>query len=276
MGGHVKHLAKLAAVLRCYILAGALVLSGCYSASLLTSPEPTPRGALRFAPAVVARPGNRNLGMNSDELSPGVEVSARYGLHDRFDLGMKVGLFHFDVNSLVLLARGDLWVLSAMPGAGTAWLWESMPVVGLGGGSSEQALDTVKTATHVSALKLPLLFGVHAPKDRVGLVIGPTVHVGYRYCRRITRTVETEPSFESERVQTCTAQDRGALVGAGGHLGVQISAGRHVKLMPEISLLKVVVAPKFREVVIDETRTAMSRGDVLFQFAFAVQISLGP
>lgn len=71
------------------LLLAALLLSGCYSASLLTTPEPTPRHALRIAPAIVARPGSRNLGMSHDEPMPGFEASARYGIHDRFDLGIK-------------------------------------------------------------------------------------------------------------------------------------------------------------------------------------------
>jgi hypothetical protein len=257
-----------------------LLLTGCYSTSLLTTPTPTPRGILRVTPSVALRaPPPPGTGMSPDEsTTPDFEVAARLGLHERADLGIKAGLFHFDLNSLVLLARSEYVTFSALPGLGTAWMWESTPLVGIGGGSSEVALDTVETATRIAAFKLPLLVGLHDAKDRYGIFGGPGVQIGYRYCRSIARTVDAiyvdETPLETRRVQTCSGADRGAFVGVGAHLGIQFYAGRWLTLLPEVSLLKLVVAPRAREVVIDETRTNVSHGDLLLQVAFGVQVSV--
>ncbi len=104
--------------------------------------------------------------------------------------------------------------------------------------------------------------------------------MGYRYCRTIEREVSSlyVPPYDGEgnrRVQTCTGADRGSFVGGGGHFGLQIYAGRHVTLLPEIPVLKIFVGPEARQVVIDEVRTNLSRGDTLFQFAVGAQLSFG-
>ncbi len=254
------------------------VLSGCYSTSLLTKPTPTPPGTRRATPAVVYRPPSSSSSAieKGDDPTPGLEAALRVGVHERADIGIKVGFFHFDLNSLVLLHESRNWTVSAMPGVGIASIAESDPLPG--GSRSEVALDNMTTSTRIAALKLPLLVGMRDDADHWGLFMGPSVQVGYRYCRSSAREVSAlyvspYDGTGTRRVQTCTDADRGLFVGGGGHFGLQVYAGRRVTLLPEISMLKVFAGPKAREVVIDEVRTKLSRGDLEVQFALGVQIS---
>lgn len=247
-----------------------IFVAGCYSASLLTTPEPTPVGKLRATAALAIQPAPPGTDWsNSNAVVPLVEGSVRMGVHDGIDVGVKAGPLYAELNAMLRLAQGERWILSAMPGIGAAWLWER-PGEGLGHAGAWHALGTVNTSTRISSLRLPLLLGGRGLRDRVGFVFGPTAHVGYRDCRSITKF---DPDV-SERapITTCLAADKGAFVGIGGHVGLQLSIGTFVKLMPELSILGLPIAPRAREVYIDERREKFSRHDVIVHFAFGVQL----
>jgi hypothetical protein len=208
------------------------------------------------------------------EAYPWPEASLRRGVHERADVGLKLAPFHVELNALVAVARGERTVLSVMPGLGFAWLWER-PGSGLGHGGDRGMLGGFAEATRVTSFKLPVLVGWRGPRDRVGILLGPTIHGGFRGCRDRVRTAPDEQPGEPlryVRVHTCAAADRGGFVGVGAHFGLQAALGTFVKLMPEFALLALPVAPRAREVAIDHVRDNFSRGDLLLQLGFAVQL----
>jgi hypothetical protein len=237
--------------------------------SLLSTPYPTPLGKVYVTPAIGIQTPPRRGGIVVAGGEPLVEGAVRMGVHERADVGLKVGPLYLETNSVVRLAGGSRWILSVMPGLSMTWLWEA-PGESLGHAGSWHALGSVDTSTRVSALRLPLLFGWHGPRDRLGLLIGPTVHAGYRDCRNV---VKSDPQVSSgAAIHTCIARDTGGFLGVGGHVGVQIALGTFVKLMPELGLLGLPMAPPAREVYIDEPRQKFSRGDLLIHFAMGVQL----
>jgi hypothetical protein len=246
----------------------SLLLAGCYSSSLLTTPDPTPVRKIRATPAVAfqrAPPGVDAVGV-----IPFFEGGIRVGVHERVDVGVKAGPFYLELNSMLRLTRAGAWTLSIVPGLSNTWMWEG-PGSNLGHARSSRVLGSTETATKVAAARLPLLLAWRGPRDRVSVVIGPTLHAGYRYCRTVSRSV-LDDGGERVSVQTCVAADRGGWLGLGGHLSFPVSLGTFVRLIPELSILGIPVAPRAREVTAGEVRTNFSEGDVVTHFAFGVQL----
>ncbi len=244
--------------------------AGCYSASLLTTPEPVPVRQVRGTQAIGAQPAPRGTDFaDGNPLVPVPEGAVRTGVAEGIDVGLKLGPLSIEANSLIRLAQGESWILSAMPGLGAAWLWER-PGEGWGHAGQWRALGSVDTATRVTTARLPVLLGWHGPRDRFGVVFGPTIHAGYRSCRNVTKY---DPDVSARvAIHTCTPADEGAVVAWGGHFGFHVAIGTFVKVMPELGLLTVPIAPAARLVNGGETRTKLSRSDRVVHFAFGFQI----
>jgi len=260
----VRHVPRL----RYSKLLACALLAGCYSSSLLTTPEPTPVGKVHATTAVALQ--RAPPGAEAEGIIPFLEGAVRVGLHERFDLGLKGGPLYVELNSMLRLWHTGTWTLSIMPAFGNTWMWEA-PGSKLGHSQSSRLMGPHETATKVIAAKVPLLLAWRGPRDRVSFVFGPTLHAGYRYCRSVSRST-LDASGEQVSVETCVAADRGGWLAVGGHLSLPITLGTFVRLIPELSILGIPAAPRAREVAAGEVRTNFSEGDLVTHFAFGVQL----
>lgn len=80
----------------------AVLLAGCYPVTGLQGPRTTPAGRLHGAVAFAVSPtGNPN---------PTPDVSLRYGLSDRVDVGMRMRMAAFEAGPKIQLVRDDVEV----------------------------------------------------------------------------------------------------------------------------------------------------------------------
>ncbi len=143
------------------VLAVALACGGCPSFSTLQVPRTVPEGELRFA----ALAGG--VGALSDDSGPSprsaqFEVSARYGLSDRVDVGVKLYSLGIEGGVKWLILRGPLDIALA-------------PAV-----SYASFDDQAGTSFNAFYAHLPLLMGWNI-SDRVTLSFGPKLMFGYQF-----------------------------------------------------------------------------------------------
>jgi hypothetical protein len=143
------------------VLAVALACGGCPSFSTLQTPRTVPEGELRIA----ALAGGE--GAPSDEAHPGpseaqFELSARYGLSDRVDVGVKLYALGVEVGMKWLILRGGLDLAIA-------------PAV-----SYASFDDRAGTSFNAFYAHLPILLGWNI-SDRVTLSFGPKLMFGYQF-----------------------------------------------------------------------------------------------
>jgi len=143
------------------VLAVALACGGCPSFSTLQTPRTVPEGELRFA----ALAGG--AGALSDEEGPGprsaqFELSARYGLSDSVDVGVKLYSLGIEAGVKWLMLRGPIDIAIA-------------PAV-----SYASFDDQMGTSFNAFYAHLPLMFGWNI-SDRVTLSFGPKLMFGYQF-----------------------------------------------------------------------------------------------
>lgn len=119
----------------------------------------------------------------------------------------------------------------------------------------------------MAALKLPLLFGWE--NRYIGLMVGPTVHTGYRFCRDSAGSTSS-PAGTTGPV--CSGADKGAFLAVGGHFGLQVPLGSFVEIMPEVGVLGIPLAPEARVVGPDDVRASFSEGQIITHVALGVQL----
>jgi len=146
---------------RLLVLAVALAWAGCPSFSTLQTPRTVPEGELRFA----ALAGG--AGALSDEEGPGprsaqFELSARYGLSDSVDVGVKLYSLGIEAGVKWLMLRGPIDIAIA-------------PAV-----SYASFDDQMGTSFNAFYAHLPLMFGWNI-SDRVTLSFGPKLMFGYQF-----------------------------------------------------------------------------------------------
>lgn len=143
------------------LLALAMACGGCPSFSTLQTPRTVPDGELRFA----ALAGG--AGALSDAAGPGpraaqFELSARYGLGDRVDVGVKLYALGVEAGVKWLILRGPLDIAVA-----PALSYASFD-------------DQMGTSFNAFYAHLPLLLGWNI-SDRVTLSFGPKLMFGYQF-----------------------------------------------------------------------------------------------
>ena len=143
------------------VLAVALACGGCPSFSTLQTPRTVPEGELRFA----ALAGG--AGALSDEEGPGprsaqFELSVRYGLSDRIDVGVKLYSLGIEAGVKWLMLRGPIDIAIA-------------PAI-----SYASFDDQMGTSFNAFYAHLPLMFGWNI-SDRVTLSFGPKLMFGYQF-----------------------------------------------------------------------------------------------
>jgi len=143
------------------VLAVALACGGCPSFSTLQTPRTVPEGELRFA----ALAGG--AGALSDDEGPGprsaqFELSARYGLSDNVDVGVKLYSLGIEAGVKWLMLRGPIDIAIA-------------PAI-----SYASFDDQMGTSFNAFYAHLPLMFGWNI-SDRVTLSFGPKLMFGYQF-----------------------------------------------------------------------------------------------
>lgn len=144
------------------VLALALACAGCPSFSTLQTPRTVPDGELRLAAIAGA------AGALSDEAHPGpsaaqFELSARYGLSDRVDIGAKLYALGVEAGIKWLMLRGPL-DLAIAPALSFASFND----------------PTSGTSFNAFYAHLPLLIGWNV-SERVTLSFGPKLLFGYQF-----------------------------------------------------------------------------------------------
>ena len=246
-------------------LVTAGLLSACYSASLLAGPEPAPEGTLRGGVGVGLMPYLKSHETN-DRARPMLEAAVRYGVSPRADVGLKAGPIFTELNSLVALWQHERAVFSLLPSLHLSWLVEEPRVITIHMSRTPTPLEGFSKATRVTSFRLPMLIGVWNKSGHWGMVTGPTVHAGYRGCKR------QAPAEGAEDYPTCIGLDKGSFVAAGAHFGLRISVGAFARIAPEVSFVRTVMGPEARVVRYDSARRYMSQGDMRLQFAFGVHV----
>jgi hypothetical protein len=178
----------------------AAVCAGCPSFSTLQTPRTVPEGELRFG----ALAGG--AGALSDDTGPGprsaqFELSARYGLSERVDVGVKLYALGIEASLKWWMVRGPLDLAIA-------------PAV-----SYASFDDRMGTQFNAFYAHLPLLMGWNL-SDRVTLSFGPKLMFGYQFRR-------------GDVVRDDLLLIDGLLVGA--YVSVPIRIGRAFWIAPEIN-----------------------------------------
>jgi hypothetical protein len=178
----------------------AAVCAGCPSFSTLQTPRTVPEGELRFG----ALAGG--AGALSDEAGPGprsaqFELSARYGLTERVDVGVKLYALGIEASLKWWMVRGPLDLAIA-------------PAV-----SYASFDDRMGTQFNAFYAHLPLLLGWNI-SDRVTLSFGPKLMFGYQFRR-------------GDVVRDDLLLIDGLLMGA--YVSVPIRIGRAFWIAPEIN-----------------------------------------
>ena len=182
------------------VLAVALACTGCPSFSTLQTPRTVPEGEIRFAGLA------GGAGALSDERGPGpraaqFELSARYGLSERVDVGVKLYALGIEAGVKWLILRGPLDIAIA-------------PAV-----SYASFDDQMGTSFNAFYAHLPLLFGWNI-SDRVTLSFGPKLLVGYQF-------------RSGDVVRSDLLLIEGLLVGM--YVSVPIRIGRAFWIAPELN-----------------------------------------
>ncbi len=184
------------------LLAGAFLASGCATFGTMQTASTVGRGHTRVA----LEPSMWGAATpDGTALVPVVTLSAEHGLSDQVDIGGRVGTSGFELwGKLQLTPPLSPVILSLAPSAG------GFALVGSGGGGG------------ILFFQLPVLVGI-----RVGgseLVLGPKIHDWML----IGSSGGTNGS--------------GNLVSVGGTLGFALRLGPGFRIMPEIAVLRPVVA----------------------------------
>ena len=190
-------------------------LCACASFSTLKTARAIDQGTSQVAVSVGAigvtlpkdAPSN---GTRKDQVQvvPQFELSARYGIADGFDLGVKVWALGGEVNSTISLVRSASFDLALAPSVGLI---------------DYSYTDSNNNTTQVVEVfgKLPLLFGLRfGPGNEDELVFGPEI---------IAVAVAAGDDYNN------TYSTSGAL--AGGLIGISFKVNRWLRVMPELTVL---------------------------------------
>lgn len=220
-----------------FVVCVAVSATGCASMSNLQMADTLGRGGFQVGvePGVWAAASTTTTsssGSSNAAWLPHVDVSARFGVSEGVDLGLRAGLSFFELQSKFLFTRpGDRHLAVSLA-----------PTVGglvLGGSST-----TSSSLGGILNIGLPVLIGIKTAGGSE-LVIGPRL--------------QTMILFSS-----ATVGGAGVGLGAGSSLGFAWRITDNFGLMPEVSLiLPVMGASIFSSQV--TTASALTSGIVMFQ-----------
>jgi hypothetical protein len=94
------------------VVATCAVLTGCFSSSIAQTPGTVPQGKFRVGVGVAATDT-----AVSDDAGMAPELSVRFGVHDRVDVGLKTNLMSIEAQVKGHLLRGDFDMSLAVSGA---------------------------------------------------------------------------------------------------------------------------------------------------------------
>jgi len=178
----------------------AAVCAGCPSFSTLQTPRTVPEGELRFG-ALAGGAGALSNDAGPGPSSAQFELSARYGLSERVDVGVKLYALGIEASLKWWMVRGPLDLAIA-------------PAV-----SYASFDDRMGTQFNAFYAHLPLLLGWNL-SDRVTLSFGPKLMFGYQFRR-------------GDVVRDDLLLIDGLLIGA--YVSVPIRIGRAFWIAPEIN-----------------------------------------
>lgn len=92
------------------------LLSGCASYSTRLSPRPIPKGETELGLAADIWVSERKT--DGRVVLPQTEMTLRYGLSDKVDIGGKINMLGGELSAKVAVVRNDTWALAVAPGAG--------------------------------------------------------------------------------------------------------------------------------------------------------------
>lgn len=178
-----------------------VLASGCASYTTHISPAPTPKGELRMGVNAGALSLDRGP---SRQYLPSLEMTVRYGLSERVDIGGKANLLGAELNTKVVLREGDTSI-AVVPGTG----------LGVG------ALGSDTQETFYVSFGAPVLFGFTFGDTQV-----------------VTGVKTLVQAASGDRVSTTTTTRRtGDLVLLPGTLlGVRFRLTDTVVLFPEVDV----------------------------------------
>lgn len=209
-----------------WILVLALLGPGCASYSTRLSPRPIPKGETELGLSADLWLSERKT--QGRAILPVAEMSLRYGLSDRVDIGGKINLLGGELNAKVALLRNDVVAIAVAPGAGLQ----------LSAVNSDNLNDLL-----IGTFHLPVLAGVRLG-DSAEVIVGGKLLL---------------------HVPAGTGNDGGVNPGdliflPGGVLGLRLILSENFALFPELNIHFPY------NVDLERWRTAVFQGGLGFQF----------
>jgi hypothetical protein len=205
----------------CLVAGCGLFLSGCPSFTNLKTARGLDQGEFQFTaapgvfvaalPAAAASPGE-----STTIPLPQLDLAARYGIVDGFDLGLKVWLGGVEIDSTISLLRGG-FDLALAPGIG---------FFGIGASNGNDSGSIFEVPIYI-----PLLAGIN---------------VGYGH--QFVFGVEAIPNIvfasasSSDSNGTSTASGTEVELFLGGTVGFSFKLGASFRIMPEVNVFVPLVA----------------------------------
>jgi hypothetical protein len=198
----------------CLVVAFGLLLAGCPTFSNLKTARALDEGEFQFTVApeigVVSIPSANGVAGNAYPL-PQLELAARYGVTDGFDIGAKVWIAGFELDTTISLLRGG-FDLALAPGVG---------FFGISGSSSNSDGSNASGGFYEIPVYLPLLAGVN-----------------FGWGHQFVFGVEAIPTFVLANASSdgTSASASSVQLFLGGTVGVSFRIASSFRIMPELNL----------------------------------------
>jgi len=206
----------------CLVVAFGLLLAGCPTFSNLKTARALDEGEFQFtvAPEIegASIPSSSANGITgSTFVAPQIEVAARYGITDGFDIGAKLWIAGAELDTTISLIRGGFFDLALAPGVG---------FLGIGAGSG---------STSGSLFEVPIY---------IPLLAGLNLGYGHQFVfgvEAIPNIVFASATSTSDDGTTTSSSGTSVELFLGGTVGFSFKIGSSFRIMPELNVFVPVV-----------------------------------